>query len=108
MHGLNTGSGARSEKTLDSFVPEITNHLEIVACSATRRKMGMLALDHSSNPVSHQNLKIASLSELVEQTFLPRQEVLLGAPKSFNKHNGVPKKPSKRWAFSLSGSSNLY
>jgi hypothetical protein len=74
MHGLNTGSGARSEKTLDSFVPEITNHPEIVACSATRRKMGVLALGHSSSPMSHQNLKIASLSELVEQTFLPRQD----------------------------------
>jgi hypothetical protein len=103
MHGLNIGSGARSEKTLDSFVPEITNHPEIVACSATRRKMGVLALGHSSNPVSHQNLKIASLSELVEQTFLPHQEVLLGAPASSNKEVKSPEKPSESWAFSLSG-----
>jgi hypothetical protein len=68
MYSLNTGSGARSEKTLDSFVPEITNHPEIVACSATRRKMGMLITGHNSNSASHENLWIASLSKLEEQS----------------------------------------
>jgi len=62
MHGLNTCSRARSEKTLNAFVSEVANHGEIVACGAMRRKMGMLAMGYSSNAASHQSLRIASLS----------------------------------------------
>jgi hypothetical protein len=75
MYSLNTGSGARSKKALNSFVLEVTNHVEIVACGAMRCKLRMLAAGHSSNPVSHQNLRIASLSKLVEQAFLPHQDL---------------------------------